>query len=384
MRRGGTPAWVAEGVSRRGSSHDRNGAPNQDAFAVATVGHALVAAVADGHGGRRYVRSQRGSVFAVQLAVDLGRDLLSTRRPDPESSSRVLPSLLLPAWRAAVAADLATDPLTPEEIERAGDVPTDLTILYGATLIVAFACGEKVSVAQIGDGSAIGGTGATVLRLVPGDARLVANETTSLCLPTALNDFRWGSADFPDDEPSVLLSTDGYGNSFASDDWEHEVMTDLTGQVREHGFEQVAASLDGWAAESADVGGDDVTLVLLHRQPAGSGQRSAVGRVIVGGLAMVALATVATLALGQRGDAPDTAPTVPVVGTTSASVPTAAPPTTTATSPTRTTHGTTTKGTKGVGTSPSGGPSTPRTKATRSTPPVQGPAPPSSTAREDT
>ncbi|HEY4609378.1 MAG TPA: protein phosphatase 2C domain-containing protein, partial [Ilumatobacteraceae bacterium] len=56
--------WAAVTASVRGASHERNGKPNQDAVRVvqakgSTPG--LVAAVCDGHGGDRYVRSDVGS-----------------------------------------------------------------------------------------------------------------------------------------------------------------------------------------------------------------------------------------------------------------------------------------------------------------------------------
>lgn len=320
----GAPEWVAEGVSRRGSSHERTGAPNQDAYAVQRVGSSVVAAVADGHGGRRYVRSQVGSALAVRLAAEIGVELLSARRPDASEAARALPARLLPAWRAAVDTHYHQHPLTPDETERAGTEQLDPAILYGATLIVALAAHDVVAVAQIGDGSALGAAPHRVEHLVPGDDRLVANETTSLCLPNALADFRWGTAHF-ETGSAVLLSTDGYGNSFASEGWEDEVMTDLVTELDSHGFEEVAASLGSWAGDSAAVGGDDVTLVLLSRTlPARTARRP--GRRAWGGFAVLAVAAAIAVGLGARDDTA-TPREIPVVATTT---PTATPSSTAA------------------------------------------------------
>ena len=49
----------------------------------------------------------------------------------------------------------------------------------------------------------------------PGDDRLVAGETTSLCLATAADDFRHAFLPASAEPDLVLLATDGYGNSFA-------------------------------------------------------------------------------------------------------------------------------------------------------------------------
>lgn len=324
----GAPVWVAEGVSRRGSSHERTGAPNQDAYAVQRVGASVVAAVADGHGGRRYVRSQVGSALAVRLAAEIGAELLSARRPDPSGAARALPARLLPAWRAAVDTHYHQNPLTPDETERAGTEQLDPVILYGATLIVALAAHDVVAVAQIGDGSALGAAPHRVEHLVPGDDRLVANETTSLCLPTALADFRWGTAHF-DSGSVVLLSTDGYGNSFASEGWEDEVMSDLVTEMDSHGFAEVAASMGSWAGDSAAVGGDDVTLVLLSRTPPGRTARKP-GRLAWGGLAVLAAAAAIGVGIGTRDDTVTPRET-PVVATTTPAATTTTPGATTTT-----------------------------------------------------
>ena len=337
--------WRAEGASHRGSSHERSGAPNQDAYAVRRVDHALVAAVADGHGGRRYVRSGTGAQIAVDLATTIGAELLDVRHPDPTLAGRALPVRLVPAWRSAVLAHLAAHALEDDEVERCGDLPSDLTVLYGATLIVALASGRAIAVTQIGDGAALtvhhGGAGS----LVPGDDRLVANETTSLCLPTALDDFRHGSTTVEGDEPPlVLLSTDGYGNSFASEEWESEVMADLTTQVGLHGFDTVCGSIPQWVAESAEVGGDDVTVVLLTagaapgggaaHGPSGPGARR---RWWVPGIALTGLALTAVLLVTQPwtgGTASPMSPSTPVVDTGQAPRTTPARTTTPTTTPT--------------------------------------------------
>ena len=113
--------WRAQGATHRGSSHERSGAPNQDAYAVRHLDDALVAAVADGHGGRRYVRSGTGARIAVDLAMTIGAELLEVRHPDPVIAGRDLPTRLVPAWRSAVLAHLAANALQDDEIERCGE-----------------------------------------------------------------------------------------------------------------------------------------------------------------------------------------------------------------------------------------------------------------------
>ena len=66
---------------------------------------------------------------------------------------------------------------------------------------------------------------------------------------------------------SWLLATDGYGNSFADGDWWHGLVDDLASYAASAGFDALESGLPTWLADSAEVGGDDVTAVLLVREP---------------------------------------------------------------------------------------------------------------------
>ncbi len=254
--------WQILGASALGGTHVRSGAPNQDSWSSQATDHGTILAVADGHGGRRYVRSDRGSQLATRLATALGSELLA-HSGRAQAAARALPERLLPAWRSAVLDDISAHPFTAEEAERAGaDLAGDPLVAYGATLLCGFVGADGVSICQIGDGDAVVLTGAGVRHPVQGDARLVGNRTTSLCLPHAVGDFRFG--DVPDSEAPalLLLSSDGYANSFADADWARPVLADLAAHLRAQDAAAVAAALPDWLADSARVGGDDVTVAL--------------------------------------------------------------------------------------------------------------------------
>src|SRR5437762_3460246 len=65
--------WRITGGSWRGISHVRSGLRNQDAikYSLSPAGDAAVLAVADGHGSALSFRSDLGSRFAVETAVEL-------------------------------------------------------------------------------------------------------------------------------------------------------------------------------------------------------------------------------------------------------------------------------------------------------------------------
>jgi serine/threonine protein phosphatase PrpC len=64
--------WQIACDSVRGSSHEKSGLPNQDAFdwcLISQDGPTLAAAVSDGHGNPRCFRSDIGSRYAVKAAL---------------------------------------------------------------------------------------------------------------------------------------------------------------------------------------------------------------------------------------------------------------------------------------------------------------------------
>lgn len=270
-----TSGWRAATASRRGSGH-RGSSPNQDAVRTELVLDAderpvWLAAVSDGHGGSRYVRSDVGARAAVDVAIEHLAPLVARADTDSDLAAllrREVPALV-DAWRRRVDEDHAAHPFTREESTRAGD--DDLArypaLAYGATLIVALVGEHGVGVAQIGDGDVLIRAHGFATRPVPGDPRLVAGETTSLCLATAAGDFRFASLPGSAEPDLVMLATDGYGNSFADADWWHAIVGDVADFVIEHGFDELEARFPSWLEESALVGGDDVSGVLIVREP---------------------------------------------------------------------------------------------------------------------
>lgn len=246
-------AWSGLAASRRGSAHPA-GVPNQDAVLVRAHGSAgLVTAVADGHGGQRHSRSDVGAGLAVRLAVDE----VATR---PRTPLRALLPDVIARWRSAVAEHVTRYPL-----DRTSQ--TDPWDAYGSTLLVARALQGSLELAQLGDGDVLVGTADEPIRPVPPDARLVADETTSLCLPHAAADVRFARLDLssPADAAIVVLATDGLGKSHVDPAWWSLLMEDYEQLLRLHGPAYLAAELPGWLADSAAVAGDDTTVALLVR-----------------------------------------------------------------------------------------------------------------------
>jgi Protein phosphatase 2C len=253
--------WQTATASTIGPAHLADGRPNQDAAACHGTGPRAVVAVADGHGGPAYVRSASGSALAVEAAVSVVNDI-DTDRWSPRTARRALVRDVVPRiierWHAAITTHLAAHPFTADE--RAAVLHP--TTAYGTTLLVAIATPHLVAVIQIGDGDVLvvdrlghpsrpfgptpdGDLTVSMAALDPGLARLAV-------LPAA-------------EAVTVLCATDGYGGSFQSQDWWHEVGADLHDLLRDHGFGPVRDSLRGWTDASAGASGDDTTIGVLHR-----------------------------------------------------------------------------------------------------------------------
>lgn len=267
-------SWVTFGASARGASHVLRHAPNQDAYAC-RAGDALagrvIAAVADGHGDPLHFRSGEGARFAVEVAVELLQNV------GFDSEAALLPERIVEAWTKRVSAHLAAHPFTDADwqvlrdahrgaaVEEVRGAPS---IAYGSTLLASAATGESVVMLQIGDGDLLSvlPDGRTT-RPLPGDARLHHNMTTSLCGSGAARDFRMGRIAAPETLPALLvLSTDGYANSFNTDEDFMRVGADLLGLLRSEGPARVEKKLAGFLTDASKHGsGDDVTLALLYR-----------------------------------------------------------------------------------------------------------------------
>ncbi len=320
--------WVAPiGASRTGAAHRRAGLPCQDAVLCCEL-HALggqpvmLMAVADGHGGRRYRRSEVGSRLACQTALAAVQAALAARPLDGGEEDwsrwleRDLPQAIQQGWLAAVAAHWQRDP-------GEGDFET---LLYGSTLGLVVMTPRWWGHTGLGDWD-------LVQVEADGRARLLQEEdepaalgeaTCSLCQPRAaalfarragLHRLDGGPGDF-----ALVLCTDGIRKSCATDGDFLTLAAWLArgdGEADPEAAGTLSAALDRISREGS---GDDVTVAVgrvwgpqggppppapvavdLPASPAASGppapvrtprtpptrrRRPAIGRALVLGLAL--------------------------------------------------------------------------------------------------
>jgi len=269
------------GSSVRGATHIRNKLPNQDAIAWYAPAHredCLILAISDGHGAPRYVRSHQGAKLAVKLALEILQEFAADQEAAaelatlPDHADGRLPRSLVRSWQSAVRHDIAAHPFTAAEqliwAEERSKEDEDPMRAYGATLLAALITPNYLLLLQLGDGDIliVDSAGRVARPPMPQDPRLIANQTTSLCGPTAWQDMRAYFQAFSSRPPAlVMLATDGYSNSFTNDSGFTAAATDILESIRPLGPHQTRVELPGWLRGTSKAGsGDDITVAIAY------------------------------------------------------------------------------------------------------------------------
>lgn len=283
--------WRIIGETVPGASHLRTGIPNQDSIVqMRESGRSapLILSIADGHGSPKCFRSDFGSQFAVKKAAQIVGEFLDERRgrfdsAEIESKGKdYLAKEFVKKWRKTVEYHLKNNPFTEDEFvkleEKSGAgarklIEENPLLAYGTTSLTVALEEDFALYMQLGDGDIlnVSATG-EVTKPLPADARLLANETTSMCLKDAEKDFRFfvqkiSAAESP---ALILLSTDGYLNSFADEAGFFQAGTDILNMLAsDDGYKAVSENLKSWLEEATRMGsGDDCTVGIIYRPDA--------------------------------------------------------------------------------------------------------------------
>lgn len=267
--------WTVVSGTSRGSHHEVLSEPNQDALGCEhdSARGGLVISVADGHGSEHCHRSEIGSRMAVEAATRLGMDFLARYESSPihkvlQGATTDLIPAIVEEWISKVSAHRLQVPVTGGEGFYEESPREQATLIpYGTTLLTALFGRDNCLVLQLGDGDVVAvDASGRVSKPVPPDPTLVGGVTTSLCCPDCASMFRVALIDLAETSLALLaLSTDGYGNSFPDPEWPQRVGTDLLKHLIGNGPAWIQERLGNWLSQSAEVGGDDSSLIMAVR-----------------------------------------------------------------------------------------------------------------------
>lgn len=211
-----------------GASHETSGLVCQDYSAYEVNEYYSVAAIADGHGSKKYFRSHLGSQFAVEAAFETLRHFYE----DPEHFEQNFPAnhkmilknmkkQIIANWNSRVRDHLEQNPVRLAEkqkfkSEEFDEIPHES--YYGTTLVVAV-CGRGFQFGlQIGDGSlvAIFDDGTPIMPMVY-DESAPANMTASMCNSNAASMF---NSFYIENRKVIAMfaSSDGLYTSFGNEE----------------------------------------------------------------------------------------------------------------------------------------------------------------------
>lgn len=264
-----------------GASHQDKGQPCQDACMVMQRYYRgvpyTVLAIADGHGNKKYSRSDIGAHLAVEAAGEVASDLVmlitSLRAEHPQDWHKQvqhevahhLGRNLVQCWRWRVdkqAKNHSEHGVTPESerwFERYGSTVA-LAILYDDQLLIAANLGDSaIYLADYQDGDL------KVRQVTESPLESVGLGTDSLVSPHAY--YRWCSEVVSLDNPlvMVMLTTDGLTDSLETP---KTSVYELCNHTVRYGMDWLQEVLPSQLARWSDRGvGDDMGCIVLFNSP---------------------------------------------------------------------------------------------------------------------
>ncbi len=260
-----------------GASHIRAGKPCQDSYRYLEISDQIsILAVADGHGSDSCPFSGLGALMAVNTFCFVIEKLLkSSANKSPEflisylhrEGELGIAQAIEKEWKRRVRRSHFNHkrerPLDAEgKVDKAA-----VYRLYGTTLLGLLITPDFLFAFQIGDGDILKIDAGQVQPVIEAD-KILGTETHSL---SSHNSWRKAitvvrNRDETLENPHLyLMTTDGFANSYPSAGAFEETCQAYFEMIQTHGFDSVAANLEGWLKETSAQGcGDDITVVMVY------------------------------------------------------------------------------------------------------------------------
>lgn len=265
----------------QGSSHKKENKPLQDYCAATsdklkTYAYALVA---DGHGGEKYIRSEKGAQIAVTVATECTNEILKKiiplirgKKNDLiEKNLKLLCVKISIKWKETVIRDFNENPLTSEESELCENLKMNLPLqeetipsLYGTTLLEAvyFEMFNFWFALQIGDGkcSIIKENNSVFFPEELENEKLGFGVTTSLCSPYAATEFKFAYGF--EKINGIAVMSDGLTDSFDTNKLPDFILSlkDNTVNDKQKTIEELKSFLPILSEQGS---GDDISIAAI-------------------------------------------------------------------------------------------------------------------------
>ncbi|MDE6334999.1 MAG: protein phosphatase 2C domain-containing protein [Muribaculaceae bacterium] len=286
--------------SCQGESHIATGKVCQDySYSKIYENGNGIAIVCDGHGGKRYFRSDVGARIATEVAErkvttfieEAGLSLLKNelftqygtiseqitnndfdKTSNVEIAFRQLFGSIIYEWNAEVLAHATQNPISEMEKEaleecwiKEFEENINLEKVYGCTLIV-YAYTPKFWFAfQIGDGKCFAcDSSGNWSEPIPWDERCFLNKTTSICDSDAIDEFRYcyeGDGQFP---IAVILGSDGIDDSLGSEENQANFYVQILKSIVKSGLDTTLSEIETTLPQLSKIGSqDDMSIAMV-------------------------------------------------------------------------------------------------------------------------
>lgn len=241
-----------------------------------------ICVVADGHGSDNYPRTEYGSKYAVNAAIESVIDFVNTADPkdvlkDNNNNYCMLNQLaksILKAWYQSVEEDFNKRPFSEEELSLVSEKykrkyisdneeERHIEKAYGCTLILFAVTDEYSFGLQIGDGKCVYiDPDGKFSEPIPWDENCQLNVTTSICDSDAIDEFRYFVTENP--QTAVFIGSDGIDDSYASDEELYALYRSILKIFIENGVDIGKSEIKEYLPVLTKKGsGDDVSVALI-------------------------------------------------------------------------------------------------------------------------
>lgn len=286
--------------SCQGESHIATGKVCQDySYSQVYENGNTIAIVCDGHGGKRYFRSDIGAKIAaevternVQIFLDeVGPALIKgkpftqeetisgqidkqdfDKQSPVDAAFRQLFASIISGWNSKVLEHASINSIKEEEkndlepkwIEDFNN-GVSLEKVYGCTLIVYASTPEYWLAFQIGDGKCFAFDSKGLWsEPIPWDERCFLNKTTSICDSSAIDEFRFcyeGDGTFP---IAVILGSDGIDDSFGAEENQANFYVQILKSLAKVGIEDTLHEIETTLPQLSKIGSqDDMSISIV-------------------------------------------------------------------------------------------------------------------------